>query len=381
MSRTFFSVTAAFLMLAGSGLAMAEDTALLPLESRSIPGFQPIPITSQQFLASPRLVARGDQTILVWVQQDEEGRESLRSLKLADQRQQDYPIARLIAQPAGEGEQFSPVVALDTAGRKEAWAWLSYDGMEQLLSVKSGTDSPFVLARTEGVIDFPAIEFDEAGVLYAAWSIQNGGRSEAWAAWKPTESEWQGRRLSSGLRPYELLPHLFRNSTTADVYWYSIDGSEIALHGARLSPELSEVLTHQVEGFIPAYRLPILFRPLPDRAPGALWIEPLDDGEVYFAMDPRSPVYPAPTIVGELGAPPALAAVSNDASAAKAWVLRQPPLTTLVAENPHGQPIMQLVDGSVVEPQIAVSQAWTSLAWMERDPATGLATLWFMRTR
>lgn len=353
-----------------------------PLKARSIRSFEPLAL-SRSLIQSPRIVSRADRTILAWLEPDESGRDRLYSLSLRDERQQDYTLDKLVVGIDAELGDHSntPVVALTEDGRTAAWAWLTNAGDRQDFLVRRENGSTNTVASTEGLIEFPTIEFDSTGRLYAAWTQQVGGRSETWVGWDDAEGAWTSRRLIEASISCELLPHLFGERDTARLYWYAIDGSEIALMTGTVNPAGGDIAIRREETDIPAYRLPILFRAEEGRAPGALWIEPVDGGEVYMALDPRRSDFPNPVLVGQIGAPPALATVSNDPRAALGWVERAGDSTTFVAENPHGAAIRQTVGQGVADPLTAISRGWTNLLWVDQDADSGLATLWFLRAR
>ncbi|MBI1292545.1 hypothetical protein GC173_15105 [bacterium] len=374
-------------LLALTSTAAAQPGAALvdgdALKVRSIRSFEPLALT-RSLIQSPRLVSRTDRSLLVWLEPDDSGRDRLFSLSLRDERQQDYAVDRLVAPVDAEfgGHSTNPAVALTDDGRTAAWAWLTTDGARQDFFVRRENGSMSTITSTEGLIEFPSVEFDGGKRLYAAWTQQLGGRTEAWVAWDNGEGAWTTRRLGqSDAASCDLLPSLFGRKDGAQLYWYSITGSEIDLRTASIDPALGEFVSQREETDIPAYRLPILFRSASGRTPGALWIEPVDGGEVYMALDERRADFPNPVVVGEIGVPPALATVSNDPSAALGWVERKGESPIFVVENPHGEPIRQPVGKGVSDPLLSVSRGWTNMAWLEQDAESGLSTLYFLRAR
>lgn len=351
-----------------------------PLASRSVRSFEPFAL-SRSLIASPRLISRHDRTVLSWIEPDEDGRDRLYSFALRDERQQDYPLGSLMApiDQSGSGHVTSAAVSLSNDGRESAWAWLTANGDAQELWVRREGRVGSAVAQTTGLIEFPALCFDAAGNVYASWTEQVGGRPEVWVATQTASGDaWVSRQLSSH-EGCDLLPQLFGGAEDARLLWYGLKGSGIALFSATVS-QTAEPSVTMAQDVIPAYRLPILFRS-GGETPGALWLEPVDGGEVYMILDPRSASFPRPEMLGGEGQRPLQAAVSQDDSAAFCWVNGSDKGAEMVAQNPHGAKIVLPLPNPVVEPQSAVSRGWTNLAWVESDPETGLGTLWFYRAR
>ncbi|CAN5273885.1 hypothetical protein BH09SUM1_BH09SUM1_05460 [soil metagenome] len=380
--------TAALGLLVGISPAPAQDFDLYTtgappdLSGNFVRPFEPIALSRPGGAASnPQVTSRKSSTVIVWVE-NREGRGAIRSLLLGDMRLQPEPYLKAIADvDAGTADCSSPVVVIDPVSGRPAFAWVESAKGENAIQFREDGSAPVTIWHSGNLLEFPSLEFDAQGSPYIAWSELIGGRSEAYAALRDANGGWATHNLSVALRPYDILPRVFGNAQGADLYWYSINGSDAQLnHSIIAGSGFSAGAPAGLDG-IPAFRLPHLYRTGDDAKVGALWLEPTDAGEVYLDLDPRNVESATPQVVGRIGDVPALASVSNDATATKVWVERDGSASsTIVAQKPSSDhALREQVAGAVADPVIAVSDGWMHICWTVEDSQSGDKTLWYMR--
>jgi hypothetical protein len=272
-----------------------------------------------------------------------------------------------------------PISSLALSGGFAGWVESLEEGQViRLAGAEGGAESVHFIQ--EGLIDFLDVE-SRAGTPVAAWSQQSGSTSQVWYAVRLAPGVWESKPVAAGPSSYDLMPTLSMAGDRLECLWYRIDGSDItAWQQPILGTGVGEgSLLDQAT--LPAFRLPTLFRAAGDDRIGALWVEPLQRGDTTFCIDPRSPDYPLPTLVGSEDATTAVA-LSDDSYAAKAILDTTPGQPgQLLAENPHWDLVSLTVPGSASNPAIAVAEDSLWLGWVDEDLSLGTKTLWLYEAK
>ncbi len=325
-------------------------------------------------LHSPQAASAGPLTAVTWVERDNTGRERIRASVLHDSQTiegRSIFLSGTVDQEQG-GDGAHPAVAVAPGGGEVLVTWVETAGEENRLWVSRNGASGELVYTSPGLLELPGAAFDGEGTPYITWTEILGARSFVHIAVPDEDELWNASPLSVTERPYDVLPQIFGNEVGAEVYWFSIEGSDFVSRLAFAGQTgVIETTTRELAD-IPANRLPTLYRVTDRQLLGAYWLEQYEGGELYLDLDPRTVEGSEPAVLGNLDHNPEQANVSPDNFASKIWVEDAPGEDgkNILVEIPWGALIEFPAGESVREPVVSVSGGWVHIAWIERDGDT-----------
>ncbi len=272
--------------------------------------------SGEDYAHSPVVRSEAGRVTAAWIEGAEGQPEVLRGAVL---QESDAPPALLLLDDGSAGLPLQPDAAINPATGQPAWLWVRAGDTEHAVLFSDGAQTTTVVAGAE-ILELPVLEIDLSGNMYAVWTQVNGGESRLAAAVRPAgEPDWTPLALSTGERPYDVLPQVFTEESEAIVYWYSI-GNEVTSRAAVLDPGGLPPSEVPAPTLAPPNRIPTLYRITPEQELGAIWVEQFDLGELYFDLDPRTAGENCIRVLAD-GEDTRLApVVSRDAQGVKAWL-------------------------------------------------------------
>ncbi|MCB2156195.1 hypothetical protein KQI84_15065 [bacterium] len=190
---------------------------------------------------------------------------------------------------SGTADCREPIVAIDSNG-SPALVWIEAETDSHVLKfspVVSREDPQTVYSSGQGMIETPSLGFDGQGRPLVAWTEGNGASySVALSRFDSDSNTWTKIPLTMRPEAYDILPTVF-GGPQPTVHWYALDGQAFQMKSALIEERGWRSQSVGELDALPANRLPILYQTAPGLSPGAIWVEPQDDGELLLTYDPR----------------------------------------------------------------------------------------------
>lgn len=265
---------------------------------------------------SPVVRSGAGSVAAAWIEGAEGQPEILRGAVVEES---DAPPALLLLDDGSAGLPLQPDAAINPATGQPAWLWVRAGDTGHAIVFSDGTQTATVVAGAE-ILELPVLEIDLSGNMYAVWTQVKGGESRLAVAVRPAGApDWTPLALSTGERPYDVLPQVFTEESEAIVYWYSI-GNEVTSRAAVLDPGGLPPSEVPAPTLAPPNRIPTLYRVMPEQDLGAIWVEQFDLGELYFDLDPRTAGENGIRVLADGEDTRLTPVVSRDAQGVKAWL-------------------------------------------------------------
>jgi len=181
---------------------------------------------------------------------------------------------------------FNPVAEFDGYGNL-SFLWISeinfQDEQKSFLRYRALGEEPETIVLSPLPIETPTLIFEDGNPI-VAWTEGEAGVFTVYMA-ELTDSDWIVTPLSDSLNSYDILPQAL-STTPPGVFWYSLNQDGFSIKGYQKQEAGWEYFTPSLSN-LPSDRLPYLFSLSGLEDPGAIWVEPLTDGEKLFYYDPR----------------------------------------------------------------------------------------------
>lgn len=328
--------------------------------------------------------SNGFSTAIAWVELDGHGHSVLKTTRIGDGLTNRRKLAAETRTLDGGGSAVisDPDVAVDPQTGSAAVAWIRKTPEGDALMLAVGGAPPELVASSIRPMEMPSLVYDAEGTPYLGWTEIDGGQSLVMAASRE-DGRWHQALLSSGDRPYDVLPQLFADDDSAEIYWYSIEDLNVTTRVAVLDGEGAAEPEATNLGFIPANRLPRLYKvAAPEPLLGALWVEQVSDGEATMDLDPRRAEGNGVERLGTPGRDPRHASVSTEGDGLKCWIeKRANGSRSLVVASAWGEVARRDVPESAGQAVVSATENWIHVAWIEEGNEAGRGSLYYWRTR
>ncbi|MDK2972628.1 MAG: hypothetical protein PWP23_2383 [Candidatus Sumerlaeota bacterium] len=241
----------------------------------------------------PVIDAVGDDAIVAW-KSLYEGRSRIFAVRRINRDWTfPYPVDSSL-----DGDCLDPVVRFAPGG-DPGIAWVRREGETSFLEFAPPAGFPATIAKSALRMESPSLDFDAAGTPVLAWTESEAGRYLVMTARRDAEGKWVRERASTSPDAYDVFPQVF-GTPVPSVCWYTLGEQDFSLTGVELAPGGWVPFAPPTSELVPANRFPLLYGT--GTTPGALWVEPLSDGEIVVAWDPRfpasEPLLPMPGATG-----------------------------------------------------------------------------------
>lgn len=357
---------AAAACVAVGGVAFAEEGVVFNLAGDATEIF------------APRIASQGHFTSAVWVEKQRDGSTVLRQANLRDgfltSKRGVVPLTITLAEA---GRPSDPVVAFCPLTQRPGLSYVLTTEAGAAVVFRSPLGETQTIHRSTSLLELPVLDFDEAGRPYLAWEEIDGGRSRIMAA-TPAQDAWNVKAISEGNRPYDVYPQMFAGEHSADLHWFSIEGTGVRARSRSLTAEGFDGPALLNIPLIPENRLPGLYSVESGTTLGAWWLEQADRGEYYFALKPGQA---EPVALGNPENLVEMPTASTDGAGVMAWLERTPEGDRLLAVDAGDGPDRFAVDRSATEPAVSRSEYHAHLLWVETPLDGESARLLYRRTR
>ncbi len=368
LSKTLLFITAAGFMCGLSSRANAENLA-----------------EKKAFISSPQLSAAGSTACVSWIETSEGSGDVLKYTVVSDETPLDQLSSNThtayVSPPSATIHEATSTVIPGTSSPVVAWISSDQENSSYRLMVQTPGSPNVLIHESESLIELPGIDISTSGTAYLVWTEVKGGTSRTWVADRDLndpEAIWEKGALTATERPYDILPQVFAAESHADIYWYSISDSDVIVYRAVLEDEVKTIDTLDF-GDMPTNRLPMLYPVGSEGMLGAVWIEVTEEGESYISFDPRQDLDGQISQLGSGEATVRQPYVSGDGYGLKCWLEEVNEGTTLSADSINGDTFGVTVSSESTSPQVAGTQSFTHLIWIEEDSEFATATLKYQR--